>query len=108
MKLYFSPINAKDSPSGYTTVAFVTDQGQRPVHGPKNAHLGILMQREYLTQLATLQARIRDKYLVLYDTTEPVIPPKGAYYDGLSEADYNSAVKSAEFCFPGCEADYYM
>lgn len=108
MKVEFQPIDAKDGLCGYEPLAFV-EKNEPSRLGPQNEIMHILMKREYLTRLKTLQGEIAAKYEPLFDYGDisPNARGHGPYGQSLNEEEFKAAQAVANAAFPGPEADYY-
>ena len=74
-KISFAPIDAKDF-CGYRTVGlgYMLEENRRCANTPEEHALLLELELEYLSELAELQQRIRDKYAPMLKQSEYTDP----------------------------------
>ena len=120
VRVEFGQIDARDNPLiGYHAVGFAALKPHKrrdgteallpdsPAKlGPKNGRLAVLMEAEYLSRVADLQADIVNEYMRLFDGTEPPATDN-LYENGLTEDEYNAVKEEVDRRFPGPMAAVY-
>jgi hypothetical protein len=111
MKVGFAQIDAKgDHYAGYSPVGFYDEKEDENCSEltQEEERLLILLKREYLTRLNTLQEELAATYeKTLSELTSRTPADKDSYGHALNEKDYKACQKHAESIFPGRQANYY-
>ena len=105
---YFCQIDVKDYNSPVNFEIDGQTFGNKRILNKVNSRLSVLMEREYLTRLFSLQQEIEQKYTSIFDKTDDFSSEKNRYNnDGLTREEYYEVKQEAKNLFPGKEAEYY-